>query len=88
MLNPVDEKPSYAGYRLLSHALVAMGVWVTPEGKSTTWAPEWSLERFEREADTLPLPPELLTAALPRVRVVARTPAAPRAPQARSSAPA
>ncbi len=75
---------TYAGYRLLSRALVAMGVWVTPEGKSTTWAPGWNVERFEREAEILPLPSELLTVVLPIVRVVARTPAAPRAPQFRA----
>lgn len=70
-----DGKPSSTGYRKVAGLLRKMGIWTT-SGRDTTFTPEWTATRFEREFDHLPLP-ELPEGEPPIVKIPDRSSAVP-----------
>jgi len=80
-----DGTPSSSGYRKINRVLRVLGIWITA-GKETTFAPDWTPERFEREFDHLPLP-ELPEGEPPMVKIPERS-SAVSAVAAVSAAPA
>lgn len=70
---PDTGEPWVEGYRLVVGVLKSksVGILAGKGGKATNWSDGWSLERFEREFDMMPLP-DVPESAIPDVRVTLR----------------